>query len=449
MRSIKIKAYFLTTFLLCQGYIAMADQGGLCFAEKTTRALAYAESIGLDANQHLLQYVQALQHGSMDSNEACYQLTYSILLAATYGESPVFEYNGIKTKIDPSRISQATQKTISDQDWRYVAQRLEPDLPIYKSLKISLQQYAELDRKEQSHNRKDIVARLQAYGIGTGDTASAIKNFQKLVDLDTTGVADIITIKELAVPISTRIYAIKKSLNTLRWIYQIPESQVVWVNIPAAQLRVISKTSDSVINMKVILGKVSWQTPTFASYIDGITTYPYWIVPKRIAVKEILPKVKYNPGLLDANNIQVLDRYGRIVPSGKIAWHRLSSGYFPYTLRQSTGCDNSLGVMMFNINSPYSIFLHDTNAKDLFNNKRRYLSHGCIRVESPLALAQAITNDEISKITINKLNSCLKDQVPGKIELSNKVPVIVTYLLAGTDENNTLHFYQDVYGKMK
>lgn len=443
----------LLLFFLTLGCCAEANHGRLCFADRTITALAHADSIGLYRNKYLSQYTQAIKVGNMDSDKAFYQLVYAILQDASYGENPGFRYNGLRTEMDSTRISRATEKIISGISWPAMLQSLEPDLPLYRFLKASLRQYIEMERNEQCNNYKDMATRLRIYGmwagVETGDTGSAIKNFQMLVDLDTTGVADATTIKELAVPLSIRINTIRQSLNDLRWINQVPDSQMVLVNIPAACLMVINKNSYSGIAMKVILGKVSWQTPVFAAYIEGITTYPYWIIPKSIAVKEILPKVKYNPGLLEANNIQVLDSYGRIISSGRIAWRRLSSRYFPYTLRQSTGCDNSLGVMMFNINSPYSIFLHDTNAKDLFNERWRFLSHGCIRVENALTLAEAITGDEISKTTINRLNSCLKDQMPLEIKLSHKVPVAVTYMLAGIDENKNLHFYQDVYGKMK
>jgi hypothetical protein len=410
-----------------------------------------ADSLGLERSKYSRAYSIAVHQSAGDSALAYRKTISSLLYETAYGYDPGLRYNGLTARIDTNRIEKATDEIISSGNWRKVLNDVEPTDASYKILKTQLRRYETLAEREVPTNRKNKnIERLMAYDLlplsysGEGDLKSVIKKFQTLVSLDTTGIADPMTATQLSVPISERIKQVKQALNYMRWISRLPEKRIIMVNIPATHLQIISRDGSPDIGMKVILGKVSWQTPIFAAYIYAITTYPYWIVPKSIAIKEILPRVKRNIGWLDASNIQVINSNGQIVPAGKIAWSSLSAYYFPYTFRQSTGCDNSLGVMMFNINSPYSVYLHDTNAKELFNNHNRFLSHGCVRVENAMLVAETLAGNEILASTIDELNSCLKDQKPKEIKLPQNIPLIVSYMLAGI-ENDQFRFYPDIY----
>lgn len=123
-------------------------------------------------------------------------------------------------------------------------------------------------------------------------------------------------------------------------------------------------------------------TPIFRAYLTRVITYPYWNVPRSIAVNEFLPKIKRNPeDFLDAMKMQVLDAKGRIVSHKEVDWKSMSARNFPYRLRQSTGCDNALGVIKFDLESPYDVYLHDTNHRELFEKKEQIFEswlHTCI-----------------------------------------------------------------------
>ena len=75
--------------------------------------------------------------------------------------------------------------------------------------------------------------------------------------------------------------------------------------------------------------------------------------------------------------LQVIDAKGQVVDPEHINW---ATNSFPYRLRQSTGCDNALGILRFNVTNPYDTYLHDTNARQAFTQENRQLSHGCIRI---------------------------------------------------------------------
>jgi murein L,D-transpeptidase YcbB/YkuD len=227
----------------------------------------------------------------------------------------------------------------------------------------------------------------------------AVKNFQKLVSIDTSGKLDKSTIAALNFPLEKRVEQIKESLNYWRWTGRVKEEEFILVNLPAARLQIVNRDSTHDMSMRVIVGKTGTQTPQFTSYVTSVITYPYWHVPYSIATKEMLPKIKRNPGYLAANELELLNNQGKVLDPYKINWSRVSPKNFKYKIRQSTGCDNALGVMKFDFNSPFSIYLHDTNRRDLFKNKDRFMSHGCVRVEKPMELAHYLLDEGLDSTT--------------------------------------------------
>lgn len=235
------------------------------------------------------------------------------------------------------------------------------------------------------------------------------------------------------------------SLNFYRWIHHFNFDKFIVVNIPAATLKYYE--FDSVkLKMKLVVGKTSTKTPRFAAYCKQVILYPYWNVPSSIALNELLPKIKRNPQYIDALNMQLVNSKGQVVNHYNLNWGNYSRSYFPFRLRQSTGCDNSLGVIKFDLTSPFSVYLHDTNNKKAFLSATRFLSHGCIRLEKPVDLANNLL---FNKIDNKFLEACLKDQVPVPMNLAKPVPVFVVYQSADTDEKNEVQFYKDIYGLLK
>lgn len=237
---------------------------------------------------------------------------------------------------------------------------------------------------------------------------------------------------------------IKKTLNFYRWLNRFDNDRFVVVNIPAAELNVYDKSGKTLLPMRVIVGKKDTQTPVFTAYMTDIITYPYWNVPEGIAVKEMLPRLQRNPGYLEEQSLQVLDKNGKEVDPYSIDWNSVSASNFPYRFRQSTGCDNSLGVMKFNMTSPFAIYMHDTNARSLFSaSEDRWRSHGCMRLERPVELANFLLGEQ--KFDAGFLDRCMIDQKPRTFALPKKFPVFVMYNVADVDASGQLRFYNNVY----
>lgn len=245
----------------------------------------------------------------------------------------------------------------------------------------------------------------------------------------------------------TQLQHIRQTLNFYRYLNRFSDGKFIVVNIPAARLAVFDKMGKRELPMAVIVGKAAKATPRFNCYLTEVVAYPYWNVPEGIGVKEILPKVRENPSYLDSQNMDVLNTRDKPVDPESINWAKVSASNFPYRFRQRSGCHNSLGLIKFVLNGPPAIYLHDTNARELFDQTTdHWRSHGCVRVEKPVELANFVLG--APKFDEDFYNRCLADQKPSSFKLPKPYPVFVTYNLADVDEQGQLVYYNDVYKKL-
>lgn len=343
---------------------------------------------------------------------------------------------------------------------------LEPKEAGYLAVKTKLNAWLKITSAEKYNDavvagsktlrgNKNGLTRLYQLGFVASDTASlsepalkaALKEAQKMFSLLSDGELRSTTVQALNVPLATRIAELKNTLNTLRWLHCVKqERHVALVNIPSATL-LLYEHGKLVIESRIIVGKKSTPTPTLSSTITEVILYPYWNVPYKIATRELLPAIKRNTGYINANNYQVLNSSGKVVDPYKVNWRSLSAGNFPYTIRQSTGCDNALGLVKLNFYNPFSVYLHDTPGKSLFGLDRRYFSHGCMRLEKAMELGRYVLTGNAVAIDTLTEKGCLKNQSPITVPATEKIPVFVLYHTAWIDGTGMLHFYEDVYNR--
>ncbi|GAB3782671.1 hypothetical protein GCM10028818_39020 [Spirosoma horti] len=241
---------------------------------------------------------------------------------------------------------------------------------------------------------------------------------------------------------------IRQTLNFYRYVNRFDPDQFVLVNIPAGELNVFDRTGKRLLPMQVISGKPDKMTPCMTTYIQDIVMYPYWNVPKNIALSEMLPRMKRDLSYIYNQNLQILDEKEHEVDPEDIDWDSLSETNFPYRVRQASGCENSLGLLKFNLANPLAIYLHDTNSRDLFTStKDHWRSHGCVRVQKPVELANLVLGTNTFDAAF--MNKCLIDQKPRTLPIPKKFPVFITYNIADVDASGKLHFYKDVYSLAK
>jgi L,D-transpeptidase YcbB len=171
-------------------------------------------------------------------------------------------------------------------------------------------------------------------------------------------------------------------------------------------------------------------------------------VPRKITVNEYLPIIKKDSNFITRNNFDVLDRNGRIQDLSAIDWKKYNRNNFPFTLRQREGTENSLGILKFIFDNPFAVFLHDTNAKRLFKNKKRAFSHGCIRLEKAYEFSHYLIGGNRTKLSPKTLDKYMGEKKRVTINLSHPVPIYIRYLTCDV-KNNELLFFDDVYKKDK
>lgn len=213
----------------------------------------------------------------------------------------------------------------------------------------------------------------------------------------------------------------------------------VQVNIPEMTLKVI-KNNQILLSMKTIVGRADRTTPIFNDYIEYVDFNPYWNIPHSIATKDILPKLKYNSSYLTQQSIKIF-KDNKPISSRSINWHDYSENYFPFTLRQEPGKNNALGTVKFIFPNDYSVYLHDTPAKNIFAKSVRSESSGCIRVAEPKELAYVLLNDVVSKEKINKIFSSSKNKA---LYTAQEIPISIEYLTAFINQG-ILNIRSDIY----
>ena len=244
---------------------------------------------------------------------------------------------------------------------------------------------------------------------------------------------------------------------TLDKYKQLPEKmpeKYIWVNIPGYYLWLIDADT-LVFESKVIAGKPDTRTPLLTAEISDMITYPTWTVPTSIIVKQYLPRLKNNPDYISRIGLKLLSSKGEIIDPTTVNWSKYSKG-IPYKVVQGSGDDNSLGVIKFNFDNPYFVYLHDTNQRYLFKNAARALSHGCVRVQEWEKLAFYIANNdstknfkkELLKYNIDSIKSWIAKKERHRIDVKYHIPLYIRYFTCEGKKNRIL-FYDDIYGDDK
>lgn len=236
------------------------------------------------------------------------------------------------------------------------------------------------------------------------------------------------------------------SINLERWRAENEHigKRYIFINIPSFYLDVIENDT-AILSSKVIVGTPEKPTPVLSSTVECFNVYPYWHVPKKISVKEYLPIIKNNTAFVSQNNFDVLDRTGKILNPDSVKWEKFHENYFPVVLRQRQGPENALGIIKFIFDNPHAVFLHDTNAKRLFNSKIRAFSHGCIRMEKAAELAHLLVTGKVG-VKSKYVSKFLKEKTQHCVDLKNPIPIHIRYFTCEF-KNNAFFAYKDVYAK--
>jgi murein L,D-transpeptidase YcbB/YkuD len=253
----------------------------------------------------------------------------------------------------------------------------------------------------------------------------AVRVFQRTHGLRDDGVVGPATRASLNFGAGRRVEQIELSMERLRWLPDDLSRRYIRVSIPAFELAAM-EDGRTALTMRVVGGRPDWRTPIFSARMTSVVLSPYWNIPPGIAEAEVLPKARRDPGYLSRNGIR---------------WVRDGSGY---RLRQDPGPLNPLGGVKFLFPNPYDTYLHDTPSKNLFAEPERAYSHGCMRVERPLELAEYVLGEQ--GWSREEILAGMTRGVERTVPLEDPIPVHVLYRTAWVDTAGRVQFRDDLYG---
>jgi murein L,D-transpeptidase YcbB/YkuD len=233
----------------------------------------------------------------------------------------------------------------------------------------------------------------------------------------------------------SRIVSLRASLERWRWLPRTLPPRRVEAHIAQFEVMLFEEGRAS-RRHAAIVGAPRTPTPAFAAAITSITLNPDWEPPAGIAQNELLPRFRRDPAAAEREGYEAVDAHGAVIAS--VDW---SARPFPYRLRQRPGPGNALGRIRFDLPNPHAIFLHDTPSRGLFARTDRALSHGCIRVQDPLPLAEAVLN--APEWTLDALDVEIEAGGTRAVRLA-PLPIYVLYMTAAASDG-AVNYADDVY----
>ena len=280
-----------------------------------------------------------------------------------------------------------------------------------------------------------------------GALVDGVRAFQRRHGLAVDGVVGRATLAQLKVTPSARLRQIELALERLRWTPLLQGPRMVLINIPEFVLRAYEVRDGRItvrVQMKVIVGKAfDARTPLFDEDMRFIEFSPYWNVPPSIARAETVPRLHLDPGFFDSQGFEFVAPDGRVL--GTLTAQNLDAVMAgSLRIRQRPGPTNALGDIKFVFPNSENIYLHHTPATGLFARERRDLSHGCIRVEAPVALA-AFVLQEMPGWDEARIREVMQAGRSTTLRLAEPLPVLIAYGTALVKDGR-VHFYDDIYG---
>ena len=447
-------------------------------------ALDLAE-LELLLSNSFLTYTHDLHYGRVRAEQ--------INLELLSGERPVNLPKLLVTAVETDQV----QETLEG---------LLPKYPMYAMLRISLKEYREIaakggwqpvaygDKFKKGARGQRVLAlskRLKVTGeldssipgseVFDDSLDQAVRKYQQRNGLYVDGVVGKSTIEALNVPVEERISQIELTMERWRLLPQYLGNCYILVNIANYHLYGVENNNDT-INMRIVVGKPQWNTPMFSEEMTHLIINPYWNIPPSIFKDDIAPKIMEDSEYLSKQNMDAVgleapekivveeaevvevvenveatevtdgDNTGeKELSEVEIQNKKAQEEYISkvlsgkYRLRQNPGPGNPLGRIKFLFPNKHSIYLHDTPNRGFFKKAQRNFSHGCIRVEKPLELAEFVLSSNPSW-TQDTIQSSINRMKTKTVHLDEAITVYILYFTTWVDNEGYVNFHKDIYG---
>ncbi len=325
-----------------------------------------------------------------------------------------------------------------------------PRIKYGKDLKLG-DQYAYIsDVKKRLIRTGDMFNRNNTNDIFDKELKDALYTYKDRFKLPQNGMIDKITVYYMNKPTHLKTQSIVTNLDKLRVFPNHFPKEYIRVNLADFSTDYMKHTN-SILHMNTVVGRDVRPTPIFASYMTYLVLNPTWNIPENLVRRDLTIALSEDPSYLIEHNIHAFKGWNNnkditesFTPDMLLPYQDEEKGHIPYRFVQYPGDDNALGRIKFMFPNKYSVYLHDTDNKSLF--ERRYLvySSGCMRLEKPFQLLEVLKSRLKSRdiALIDKYRNTLKTK---QINFTKKLPVQTTYFTV-FKRNGLTHFRKDIYG---
>ncbi|HTV35252.1 MAG TPA: L,D-transpeptidase family protein [Xanthobacteraceae bacterium] len=318
-----------------------------------------------------------------------------------------------------------------------------PQVPRIDELHLGMRHPSVVDLRKRLSVSGDLDPNAVGNDIYDSYVEAAVRRFQARHGLTEDGVLRAATLDAMNVPAPTRRDQLKVNISRLKTLTTNLGPRYVVVNIPAARVEAIE--NDVAVSRHIaVVGRPSRPSPDINSKIIEINFNPYWTVPVSIVRKDLIPIMEKEPDYLSKNHIRIYDVHHNELQPSQINWY--SEDAVHYTFRQDPGDFNSLGRIRINFPSPYGVYMHDTDERELFGGDYRWDSSGCCRVQNVRQLVYWLL-DETKNWPPEAVDQAIESGEQINARLAKPVPLHWVYVTAWSASNGIVQFREDIYNR--
>jgi murein L,D-transpeptidase YcbB/YkuD len=270
------------------------------------------------------------------------------------------------------------------------------------------------------------------------DLVTLVKGFQKEKGLTADGVIGQASVRAMVGEGNdAKIQKLIIAMEQMRWLPDELGPRYVFINQPAFMVYYYNNNQEQ-LSMKVVVGGKQHQTFFFENMVQTVEFNPFWGVPQSIIINEMLPKLRADPNYLDRMGYEVAVN-GHAVPSSSVNWYGSTANV---SVRQPPSSDNALGELKILFPNSHAIYMHDTPEKSFFKKDMRALSHGCVRMADPRAMAAAVLDTTVEDVA--------KQIAAGQnkaVAVPHKFPIYIAYFTAWPNKDGVVQYFNDVYDR--
>jgi L,D-transpeptidase YcbB len=251
---------------------------------------------------------------------------------------------------------------------------------------------------------------------------------------------------EAPVKLNATAKRLRANMEMWRWMYDDMGDVHVFNNIPEF-MQYVYKNGEIIRSEKIVAGMIDKQSSIFSRPLKYVVLRPKWRVPESIMVHEVWPSLRRGGGLMRQYGLQLETKEGKSLDWRKIDWSK--DDIRNYIVTQPPGGISALGVVKFSFPSQHTIFMHDTPDKWMFRHSQRTLSHGCLRVQKPVELAEIMLREGNGWTREKMLEQMKSGPLNNEVVIEKRIPIHLTYFTAWVDAAGKTKFFGDVYGHEK